>query len=36
MKPVDLIGSFEKCNFPSFRNPTIRVASCSTDDIDEY
>jgi pyruvate/2-oxoglutarate dehydrogenase complex dihydrolipoamide acyltransferase (E2) component len=23
MKPVDLIGSFEKRNFPSFRNPTI-------------
>jgi 2-oxoacid dehydrogenases acyltransferase (catalytic domain) len=23
MEPVDLIGSFEKHNFPSFRNPTI-------------
>jgi spore germination protein GerM len=23
MKPVDLIGSFETHNFPSFRNPTI-------------
>lgn len=26
MKPVDLIGSFEKHNFPSFRNPTIANA----------
>lgn len=23
MTPVDLIGSFKKCNFPQFRNPTI-------------
>jgi 2-oxoacid dehydrogenases acyltransferase (catalytic domain) len=27
MKPVDLIGSFENRNFPSFRNPTIDTLS---------